>query len=216
MLEAVCGETESVLQKGCLPILIGGEHTISIAGVAACLRHYPNLCVVQIDAHLDLRDEYNNQWLNHACTMRRIADFSVPFFQIGIRSFSKEEWYLCKSQKWSPWTQERIRNHPDWHDQLGKEIDERPVYLTFDFDSLDPAVLPATGTPEPDGLSWRSATHLLHYLCSHTNIIGADFVEFSPAVGPAYGAFTAAKLIYRTIGYIFSNRIKLTEEENDN
>ncbi len=205
-LMRTCKATETALKKKQFPILIGGEHSISIGGIAACLRQFPNLCVIQVDAHLDLRNEYENDWLSHACVMHRLDDMAIPFFQVGIRSFSMEEWQLCKERQWQPWTMEAIRSNNNWREKLIARIGTRPVYLTFDLDAFDPSVLPATGTPEPDGFSWSSATHFLRYLAKETNIVGADFVELAPPAGPPHSVFTAAKLIYRTIGYIFPEK----------
>jgi agmatinase len=201
VLSRVCQEFAGALGRGQLPVMLGGEHSLSVAGVAACLRHYPDLCVVQVDAHLDLRQEYDHDWLSHACVMRRIDDLAVPFVQVGIRSFSKEEWQLCTSRGWQPWTTARMRERANWLSEIEQWAGGRPVYLTFDLDGLDPAVLPATGTPEPDGLSWQTATRLIAMLCRTCNLVGADFVELAPPAGPAYSNFTAAKLVYRTIGY---------------
>ncbi len=201
ILMRLCHEVEGILDRGQLPILLGGEHSLSVAGVAACLRHYPDLCVVQVDAHLDLRAEYDQDWLSHACVMRRVDDLGLPFVQVGIRSFCHEEWQLCSHRGWQPWTTARMRQQDNWLSDIVNWINGRPVYLTFDLDGLDPAVLPATGTPEPDGLSWQTATRLIAEICRTTTLVGADFVELAPPAGPAYSAFTAAKLVYRTIGY---------------
>lgn len=194
-------EVAGALARRQLPVILGGEHSLAVAGVAACLRHYPALCVVQVDAHLDLRQEYDHDRLSHACVMRRIDDLGVPFVQAGIRAFSKEEWLLCQSRGWQPWTTARMRAQESWLDEMVRWINGRPVYLSFDLDGLDPAVLPATGTPEPDGLSWETATRLIARLCRTSRLVGVDFVELAPPAGPAYSAFTAAKLVYRTIGY---------------
>lgn len=206
VLMRLCQEVEGVLGQRQLPVILGGEHSISVAAVAACLRHYPDLCVVQVDAHLDLRAQYDNDWLSHACVMRRIDDLAVPFVQVGIRSFSKEEWQLCASRGWQPWTTTRVRAQGNWLNDIITWLKGRPVYLTFDLDGLDPAVLPATGTPEPDGLSWAAATELIAELCRAATLVGADFVELAPPAGPAYSAFTAAKLVYRTIGYALQKK----------
>lgn len=201
VLVRVCQEFALALERQQLPIMLGGEHSISVAGVAACLRRHPDLCVVQVDAHLDLRPDYDGDWLSHACVMRRIDDLAVPFVQLGIRSFSKDEWLLCGERGWQPWTTARMRDDRHWLAELEKWLNGRPVYLTFDLDGLDPAVLPATGTPEPDGLSWETAVRLVAGLCRSGRLVGADFVELAPPAGPAHSCFTAAKLVYRTIGH---------------
>lgn len=190
------------LAEGMFPVLLGGEHTVTVPAVKACLAQYPDLHVVQIDAHLDLRDQYEGNPDSHACVMRRLADLGVPFTQVGIRSFSKEEYELVQAQGWRPFFMSRIHAEPDWIEQVCVGI-KGPVYFTCDVDGLDPAIMPATGTPEPDGLTWRETIGLLRALASSHRIVGMDFVEFSPRPGAEHAAFTVAKLIYRTLGYIF-------------
>ncbi|MDG4476621.1 agmatinase [Thiovibrio frasassiensis] len=196
--QSVAGE----LAKGMFPVLLGGEHTVTVPAVQACLAQYPDLHVVQIDAHLDLRQEYEGNENSHACVMRRLDDLGIPFTQIGIRSFSKEEYELVRSRGLQPFFMSRIHAEQDWIEQVCREI-KGPVYLTCDVDGLDPAIMPGTGTPEPDGLTWRQTIDLLRGIASNHRIVGMDFVEFSPHPGAEHAAFTVAKLIYRTLGYIF-------------
>lgn len=190
------------LAGGMFPVLLGGEHTVTVPAVQACLARYPDLHVVQIDAHLDLRDQYDDNPNSHACVMRRLADLGIPFTQIGIRSFSREEYELVQAKGWRPFFMHRIHAEADWVEQVCAGI-KGPVYFTCDVDGLDPAIMPATGTPEPDGLTWRETIGLLRGIARHHRIVGMDFVEFSPRPGAEHAAFTVAKLIYRTLGYIF-------------
>jgi len=190
------------LAGGYFPVLLGGEHTVTVPAVQACLAKYPDLHVVQIDAHLDLRQEYDGNENSHACVMRRLDDLGLPFTQIGIRSFSKEEYQLIQARGWRPFFMQRIRTEADWIAQVCAGI-KGPVYLTCDVDGLDPGVMPATGTPEPDGLTWRETIDLLRALTAKHRIVGMDFVEFAPRPGAEHAAFTVAKLIYRTLGFIF-------------
>lgn len=190
------------LAGGRFPVLLGGEHTVTVPAVKACLAKYPDLHVVQIDAHLDLRQEYEDNENSHACVMRRLDDLSIPFTQIGIRSFSKEEYELIQARGLRPFFMRRIREEHDWIAQVCREI-KGPVYLTCDVDGLDPTIMPATGTPEPDGMTWRETIDLLREIARNHRIVGMDFVEFSPRPGAEHAAFTVAKLIYRTLGYIF-------------
>lgn len=185
-----------------LPVVLGGEHTVTVGSVAACARHYPDLHVVQVDAHLDLRDSYENDPLSHACVMRRIHDLAIPFTQVGIRSFSKEEWHLVQKEGWKPFFMDRIHRETDWINRVCASV-SGPVYLTFDVDGLDPAVVPATGTPEPDGLNWQQATKLIRTLAARHKIVGLDFVELSPRPELPHATFNVAKLIYRALGYIY-------------
>lgn len=190
------------LSRHRLPVVLGGEHTVSLPAVAACRKYYPDLHVVQLDAHLDLRSEFEGSPLSHACVMRRIDDLGIPFSQVGIRSFSKEEWELVQRRGLKPFFMKRIRHQPDWIDQLCAAL-TGPIYLTIDIDVLDPAVMPATGTPEPDGLSWAEAAGVIERLAQARQIVGLDLVEFAPCPGGQHAAFAAAKLLYRTLGYIF-------------
>lgn len=194
------------LHKGRLPLLLGGEHTVTVPAVEACLEKYRNLHVLQIDAHLDLRQSYENNPLSHACVMRRIHDMGITFTQVGIRSFSRSEWEFVKQKDLSPFTMHWIRQNPDWLEKVCDRINS-PLYITIDVDGFDPAVMPATGTPEPDGLLWHEATQLLQRVCEQNKIVGLDFVELAPASGQQFASFTVAKLIYRTLGYIFKKTL---------
>lgn len=199
----IISETVSTeLQRDRLPVVLGGEHTVALPAVAACAKKHPNLHIVQVDAHLDLRDKYDGAALSHACVMRRIHDLRLPFTQVGIRSFSKEEWELVQTENWQPFFMDRIKKEPDWIEQVCSQCNG-PVYLTFDVDGLDPSIMPATGTPEPNGLSWEAATALIRALARTKQIVGCDFVELAPQPGEHHAAFTVAKLIYRSLGYIF-------------
>lgn len=196
--EAVAAE----LKAGIFPVLLGGEHSVSGPAVAAMAAHYPDLHVVQVDAHLDLRDSYSGTPLSHASVMKRVADLGLPFSQVGIRSFCAEEWQLVQERGWQPFTMARIHQEPDWLEQLLAHI-KGPVYLTIDVDGLDPAIMPATGTPEPDGLSWRQVAGLVRALARHgQGLVGMDLVELAPRPGLEHADFTAAKLIYRTLGQV--------------
>ncbi|MFC1524009.1 agmatinase [Thermodesulfobacteriota bacterium] len=190
------------INLGRLPVILGGEHTVTVPAVAACAAHFPRLNVLQIDAHLDLRDQYQGDSLSHACVMRRIHEMGLPSVQVGIRSFSKEEWGFVQQKQLTPFTMDRIRMEQDWVDKIDACLD-RDVYISIDADGLDPSIMPSTGTPEPDGLLWRDVTRLLKKICSSHRIVGFDFVEFSPSNEHHHAAFTAAKLIYRILGYIF-------------
>jgi len=191
----------AILDRRRLPVVLGGEHTVTLGAVRACRQRYPNLHVVQVDAHLDLRDTYEGTPYSHACVMRRILDLGLSFSQVGIRSIAKEEWDLVVERGWRPFTMHRIRREDDWIEQLVAEL-AGPVYLTIDVDGLDPAVMPATGTPEPGGLGWWELLAMIRAVARHRPIVGFDCVELAPMPGAEHAAYTAAKLVYRTIGYI--------------
>ena len=201
--ERICQAVGEALARDRFPVLLGGEHSVTTGAVAALLRHHPDLHVVQIDAHLDLRDSYEDTLLSHAAVMRRLDDLAVPFTQVGIRSFSQEEWLLVRERGWQPFFMHRIKAEADWIAQIVAEI-KGPVYLTVDVDGLDPAIMPATGTPEPDGMGWTMAIDLIRAIVREKQLVGMDVVEFAPRPGAEHAAFLAAKLIYRTLGYLYA------------
>jgi agmatinase len=194
------------LQQKKMVVTIGGEHTSIIGAVRAYCEMVPDLTVVQLDAHSDLRDQYlDNPW-NHACAMARVLDFHDDVVQIGIRSQAKEERALSEARKFP------IFYAHDIHRQSGTRnpwyrraiAATRPnVYVTLDCDVFDPAVIPGTGTPEPGGLSWQQIDSFLARLCVERNVVGFDVNELSPLEGSRHSEFTLAKLIYRFIGYRF-------------
>ncbi len=204
--EEACGvigtAVRNELSRGRLPVILGGEHTVTLPAVAACAEKYPGLHVVQFDAHLDLRDSYEGNPLSHACVMRRISDLGISFTQIGIRSFSREEWDFVSAGNLQPFTMKRLLAETDCLEAICASI-SGPVYITFDLDVLDPSVMPATGTPEPGGMTWREAVDIIEVIAANFKIAGLDFVELAPRPGLHHADFTAAKLIYRTLGFIF-------------
>ena len=198
-LEATGAAVREVLERGQLPLTIGGEHSLSAPPIAAVRDYYPDLNVVHIDAHGDLRNEYEGTPLSHASIERRVVDMGIPLTEIGIRSFSPEEAEFMKSRPnvaivWGyslangtatiPW--ERLTQH---------------TYVTIDLDALDPSEMPAVGTPEPGGLHWYQLLDLFREICRRTTIVGMDVVELCPMAGQTRADFLAAKLVYKMIGY---------------
>lgn len=206
-LNATGEAAREVLQRGQLPLILGGEHSLSSSPIAATRTFYPDLTVVHIDAHGDLRDEYEGSPLSHACIERRVVEMGIPLTEIGIRSFSPEE-------------AEFMKTRPDvaivWDYQLARDNAMIPpgiwhrlsqhTYLTIDLDALDPAEMPAVGTPEPGGLRWYQLLDLLREIFRRTTVVAMDVVELCPMAGQARADFLAAKLVYKMIGYRFSPR----------
>jgi agmatinase len=193
---------QEVLQRGQLPLTLGGEHSLSAPIIAAVHEQYPDLTVVHIDAHGDLRNEYEGTPLSHAAIERRVVDMGIPLLEIGIRSFSPEEADFLKTQ-------------PNvsivWAYQLAKGIAALPwerlskhTYVTIDLDAFDPSEMPAVGTPEPGGLHWYEVLDLFKEICNRTTIVGMDVVELCPMSGQTRADFLAAKLVYKMIGYRFA------------
>ena len=194
----------SLLDGNRIPVVLGGEHLITLAVVGACLEGRPDLCVLQLDAHLDLRDEYNSTRYSHATVMRRLMDLLGPkrVFQWGVRSGTREEWEMARAGGIA------VEDSSD----VARATDGRPLYLSLDLDVLDPSVMPETGTPEPGGKSFRELHDLLAGL-KGLPIIGADVVEYCPAaagMGGPSGA-VAAKAVREMILLCEAGREKLDE-----
>ena len=201
-LKATGEAAREVLSRGQLPLILGGEHSLSAPPIAAAHECYPDLTVVHIDAHGDLRDTYEGTPLSHACIERRVVDMGIPLTEIGIRSFSPEEVAFLKTG-------------PDvaivWGHQLAKGTAVIPwerlsahTYLTIDLDAIDPAEMPAVGTPEPGGMRWYQLLDLLRGIFRGTTVVGMDVVELCPMEGQTRADFLAAKLVYKLIGYRFT------------
>ncbi len=190
-----------VLARGQFPLTLGGEHSLSAPPIAATRSYFPDLTVIHIDAHGDLRDEYEGTPLSHASIERRVVDMGIPLLEIGIRSFSPEEAEFLKTQ-------------PDvaivWGYQLARNTARIPwerlskhTYVTIDLDAIDPGEMPAVGTPEPGGLHWYQLLDLFREICQRTTVVGLDVVELCPMEGQIRADFLAAKLVYKLIGYRF-------------
>lgn len=180
-------------------VAVGGEHSLSCAVHQAFYKKYPSLSVLQFDAHSDLRDEYEGSKYSHACVMRRIWEKNKNIVGVGIRSQCKEERDFVLEHKISLYYA---------HELKGKEIPEsilnrinEDVYITFDTDFFDPAIMPAVGTPEPGGFFWYQTLAFLKKVFERKNVIGMDVVEFSPIENLTHPQFLLAKFIYKMISY---------------
>jgi len=189
----------AVLKDRKFPVVLGGEHSISLGVLLAVKDFYKDVSVLQFDAHADLRDEYEGSKYSHACVMRRIREHA-PAVQAGIRSFSDEEVSVVKKEK------ENIFFAAEMHEEdRTEEIVSRlgkNVFITFDVDAFDPAIMASTGTPEPGGLGWYDAIGIIRRVSEEKNIVGFDAVELAPNPSTAAPDFTVAKLVYRTMGYV--------------
>lgn len=193
----------SLLKDGKFPLVLGGEHSLTPACVSAAARKYKDLSVLQIDAHADLRETYQGNPNSHACALRRSLEI-CPAVQVGIRSLSSEEAAAIPKLATKIFWAHDIVTRPtqEWAEEVARALSPN-VYLTIDLDGLDPSIMPATGTPEPGGLTWEQVTGLLRVVARQRTIVGMDVVELLPTPGLHAADFLAAKLIYRTLGYIF-------------
>ena len=196
---AVARRFGTLLDAGKFVVMLGGEHAITPGGVVAAAERHPGLVVIQLDAHADLRQEYQGDRHSHACAMARALEHA-PVRALGIRNYSVDE---------AAWIRRGIPGYRIVH---GWEMDEasslslleglegKPVYLTVDVDYFDPGIVPATGTPEPGGGAWWPTLRFLDALFRRTRVVAADVVELAPVPGLHHADFTVARLVHHLIG----------------
>lgn len=199
MVEKVFDRVSSTLRNGKFPVVLGGEHSVSIGSIKAFARQYPKLTVLQIDAHSDLRNEYNGSLNNHACVMARAREVA-PVVQVGIRATDSEE--LSALDPSRTFFAHEIEGNKEWMDKAIDLLSE-DVYITIDLDALDPSIMPSTGTPEPGGMGWYQTLRFLEKVISAKNLAGFDVVELCPSESNKAPDFLAAKLIYRILSMKF-------------
>jgi len=185
-------------------VTIGGEHSITPPLVAAAAAKYRGLHVLQIDAHADLRATYMGTPHNHACAMFGSLKHA-SLTQVGIRSMSTEEAAAVAGFNTTVFYDHNMRRDPDWIAKVVASLGD-PVYITIDVDGMDPAIMPATGTPEPGGLSWYEILALLRATIASRNVVACDVVELSPIPGMHAPNFLCAKLIYKILTYKFAGK----------
>ena len=205
-LDLILEATNQLLDKKKFIVTLGGEHTITQATLAAFIQRYRDLSVVQIDAHSDLRMEYLGNKYSHASVMARVCEFLDPrrLVQIGIRAQCIEESAFIKEHGITTLYAHEIRGEKyarkSWDDFAIEKLSDH-VYITFDVDGLDPSIMPATGTPEPNGLLWPETMQFLKKLGDRKNVVGCDVVELAPMRNLHHPNLTAAKLVSKMINY---------------
>lgn len=194
-------ETDQHLANGKYVISLGAEHTVTFGFVKSVQKKYPDVHVLQIDAHSDLRMSYHDNIYSHASVMARVHEAGVPLTQIGIRAQCKEESDLIKSSGIiHTFYAHRIRKDNNWMDEAIKTLGKN-VYLTIDADGFDPSVMPCVGTAEPNGLYWDETITFLEKVFAERNVVGFDIVEIAPQEGQILTQYNCAKLLYRLIGF---------------
>lgn len=200
MVEAVRQTCTGLYDSGRFPVVIGGEHSVSIGAIQAAARKYDDITILQIDAHADLRQEYEGSAFNHACVMARAREVA-PVVQVGIRSMSLEEVPFADRAR-------MFCAHELWRDKslYGKALDllGSNVYITIDLDGFDPGIMPSTGTPEPGGPHYREIMEFLREVIAQRNVVGFDVVELCPSDHNKAPDFMAARLIYQLLSYKYS------------
>lgn len=201
MSDDVQNRMETILADGKFPVLIGGEHSVSIGAFRAMAQSYPDFSILQLDAHSDMRDTYEGSSHNHACVMARAKELTDKITQVGIRSSAIEEKKNINPER--IFYAHKLKEEPDWMQRVSEQLGEH-VYITIDLDVLDPAYMPSTGTPEPDGLTYREVINLLKTIIKNHHIIGVDVVELCPHHENKAPDFLAAKLIYQILSMNFT------------
>lgn len=201
MVEQVRQRILDYFHKGKFPVVLGGEHSVSIGAIQAAAKSFSNLTILQLDAHADTRTEYEGSVFNHACVMARAREW-CPIVQVGIRSMDSSEKPGMDTNR--VFFAHEIAADPqkNWIRKILSLLTEN-VYLTIDLDVFDPSLMPATGTPEPGGLGWYDVISLIEQVCSSRTLIGMDVVELCPRESLWSCDFLAAKLIYQTLSFRF-------------
>jgi agmatinase len=199
LVNAVCNKTLELLRAQKFPVIVGGNHTVSIGSVKAFSEYFRNLSVLQLDAHSDLRQEYEGSRFNHACAMARASEYA-SVVQVGIRSMAAEE--LPFTRKENIFFSHDLRYNKDMYRQALSKLTEN-VYVTIDLDVFDPSIMPSTGTPEPGGPDYYEIMHFLRDVAKQKRIVGFDVVELCPSPVNKFPDFVAAKVIYQLLSYIF-------------
>ncbi len=197
--------TKRIVETEKFPVLLGGEHSVSLGAIRYLSKRYKNLTVLSLDAHTDLRNRYEGSAYNHACVMRRVLEYA-RIVLVGVRSSHLEANRIIKKRKLKIFYPDDVLREKSFEKRLLNALSSQ-VYITIDLDVFDPSIMPSVGTPEPGGLLWNNGLEILRSVTRHKNVVGFDVVELTPNPYDVAPDFTAAKLIYKLIGYIFFDKI---------
>jgi agmatinase len=200
MIERVAAAAQQIIDADKFPVMLGGEHSVSLGMIQALIKRHPAMGVLQLDAHADLRDSYLGSPYNHACVAKRIQEL-CPLVQAGIRNISAEEFTFLSRSAVKSFPAREMQKDTAWVAKIIENLPQK-IYITIDLDVFDPSIMPAVGTPEPGGLGWYEVLHLLQTVCSERQIVGCDIVELCPQPMNPGPDFLAAKLCYKLLGYI--------------
>jgi agmatinase len=202
MINKVEAGVSDILKHDKMPVVLGGEHSVSIGAVKAVKDRYKDVSVLYFDAHHDMRDSYNGSRYNHACVARRILEIA-PLVEVGVRSLSMAEFDFLTGKDIKIINMQYMMKNPGWQDTV-KEYLSGHVYISIDMDVFDPSIMLSVGTPEPGGMLWQDFLSSIRGIIKGRKIVGFDVVELCPIKNIVAPDFMAAKLIYKLIGYIFS------------
>jgi agmatinase len=199
MCKAVYDTVKTLYKKKKFPVVIGGEHSVSIGAIQAAAEAFEDITILQLDAHADLREEYEGSPYNHACVMARAREHA-PILQVGIRSMSVEESDTIQPER--VFYAEHIHSAQNWMFEILNKVTNN-VYITIDLDVFDPSIMPSTGTPEPGGLLWYQVLEIINKVSDQATIVGFDIVELMPNDKNKAPDFLASKLLYTVLTYKF-------------
>ncbi len=201
-LEFIYNKVKYALSKKQFPILIGGEHTVTLASVKALKETFSDLKVLYLDAHLDLRDQYLESKLCHATVMRRIYEMGIPLLNMGFRALCKEEYEILKRENISIIKMKDIKeNMENSIERLEQFLKGGNIYLSIDMDVFDPSIAPGVGTPEPGGMNWYEFLQILKLVAKY-NLVGMDIVEVKPNLCNSITEYVSAKIIFKIASYL--------------
>jgi agmatinase len=206
VVQEVRRAVSEILGSGRFPVVLGGDHSITPGAVQGAAEHYSSLGIIQLDAHADLRPEYDGSPESHACAMARVREVTRDTLQVGIRSMSVEEARLAARERLALFTMNSMRSG-GLDPRAALPALPRDVYITVDVDVFDWSVIASTGTPEPGGMLWDEAMEFLSEVFSTRNVVGFDVVELSRTEWDRNSPFAVAKLIYRMLGFKVASEI---------
>lgn len=204
MVDRVRAAGESVLAAGKIPVLLGGEHLLSLGMIQAVSARFPDVTVLHLDAHADLRDSYQGSRYSNACVMRLAADHA-RIVAVGVRALSREEAAFIEERQISCYYAHQLYRSPHLWEEIPRLLGPR-VYVTIDLDAFDPSIMPAVGTPEPGGLGWYEVLGLLRAVAGARDIVGFDVMELSPIPQMIAPDLLAARLTYKLLTYILMDK----------
>jgi agmatinase len=207
VLQMIAREVGKSFRAGKFPVLLGGEHTVT-AGAIQGLKDEADFSVLYFDAHPDLRYEYEGSKYSHACAARRVYEMNPNLVIFGARTFCEDQAEFLKQNPVPIFWAHDLARSPRLWDKIVPALKPN-VYLSIDLDGFDPAIMPAVGTPVPGGISWYDFLNLVKMVAKKRQIIGFDVVELRPQKGFEFCDFTAARLLYRVLGYALHKELKV-------
>jgi agmatinase len=209
MIPQIAEAFRTLVRAGKFPVVLGGDHSVSLGVFEALQDSWEGVWILQLDAHADLRASYQGSPFSHAAVMARARE-RFECVQMGLRSWSEEEEVLVRAHPERIFLAEELERDADGALERLLDVLGDPVYITFDLDALDPSIMPATGTPEPGGLTWRPVIRLLRAVARERHVVGFDLTELCPIPGMVAPDFLAARLAYKMIGYVFHARRQIS------